>query len=238
LELEFWNPRKIGMTRLCSGDHNAWNTRHSDRYGGAVITGPPSRPHLRARFEERRQQVLDEAAAVFAERGYHDTSIRDLLDATGFTIGRMYHYIGTKEDLLFMIFERYADELLERLHVAAGTDAPSANRLSAVIEVWLEHALARRDHRTVVQQEWPVLERGRYRYEVRARARAYRELLSELVGGVAADRELRLGDRALTAAVVEGLVDSAVRLEADGGIADAGELARRFADLLLARSTR
>ncbi len=58
-----------------------------------------------ARTEPRRRdaEVLDAAAKVFHEHGYADASVRDVADELGILKGSLYHYIDSKEDLLFRL---------------------------------------------------------------------------------------------------------------------------------------
>jgi AcrR family transcriptional regulator len=74
----------------------------------------PTRPALRARYERRRADVVAAAARTFAERGYHGTSIDDLIEATGLTRGGLYHYTDSKEALLIAVLDELMDPLLER----------------------------------------------------------------------------------------------------------------------------
>ncbi|MCR5651424.1 MAG: TetR/AcrR family transcriptional regulator [Lachnospiraceae bacterium] len=50
--------------------------------------------------EERRQQILLTALELFVKRGYHDTKITDIAEAVPMSTGLMFHYFGSKEDLL------------------------------------------------------------------------------------------------------------------------------------------
>ena len=195
-----------------------------------MIAEPPSRPHLRKRFEERRDDLIDQAAAIFAERGYHDTSMRDLLELTGFTVGRIYHYFGTKDDLLFMIQERFARPILAELEAILASEDRPAEQLRRAIRVSLEHNMARRAHRQVIRQETPTLVRGLYRQEVRALRQRYRALILELVERSGREHGLRLGDPELSSAAFRGLVDSVLVVDPP---LDVDEIATRFCDALL-----
>ena len=74
----------------------------------AEATGAPGR---RANWTARRQAIVDTSAAVFARRGYHATGIMDLCAANDLGKGSLYHYIGSKEELLVAIHDRVMDEL-------------------------------------------------------------------------------------------------------------------------------
>ena len=59
----------------------------------------PDRPSSAARYDAKRQEVIDVAARVFAEKGYHATSIDDLVAATGLQRGSLYKAFGSKRSL-------------------------------------------------------------------------------------------------------------------------------------------
>src|SRR5436309_3637837 len=55
----------------------------------------------------RREEILQIAARLFAENGYHGTGIAELGEAVGLGKGALYHHIGSKEDLLYEISSRH-----------------------------------------------------------------------------------------------------------------------------------
>lgn len=77
-------------------------------------------PKWRARYE----QIVDTSAEVIARRGYHATGINELCAANDLGKGALYHYIGSKEDLLVAINDRVLDAVMasaERVDEAGGT---------------------------------------------------------------------------------------------------------------------
>ncbi len=67
--------------------------------------------------------MLDAAARVFARKSYADASVQDVADELGILKGSLYHYIRTKEDLLFWLLEdvhRDVEEILEEVESAEG----------------------------------------------------------------------------------------------------------------------
>jgi AcrR family transcriptional regulator len=64
---------------------------------GSAGKGRPSK--------RRDDEVLEAAARIFYERGYADTSVQDIADDLGILKGSLYHYIDTKEDLLFRLLD-------------------------------------------------------------------------------------------------------------------------------------
>jgi AcrR family transcriptional regulator len=78
----------------------------------------------------RDPEVLDAAVKVFYSRGYADASVQDIADELGILKGSLYHYIDSKEDLLFRILEETHDEVETILQaVAAMDDQPPLERL-------------------------------------------------------------------------------------------------------------
>ncbi len=68
------------------------------------------RPRLSS--QQRRAVILDGAARVFAERGYHAASISEIARMAGITKPVIYHHFASKQELHSAVFEHYASELL------------------------------------------------------------------------------------------------------------------------------
>ncbi|MEV4435717.1 TetR/AcrR family transcriptional regulator [Streptomyces sp. NPDC049555] len=75
------------------------------------------------------QRLLAAATRLFAERGYDRTSVQEIVEAAGVTKGALYHYFGSKDDLLHEVYGRVLRLQQERLDAFAGADAPVERRL-------------------------------------------------------------------------------------------------------------
>ncbi|MFJ3698461.1 TetR/AcrR family transcriptional regulator [Streptomyces sp. NPDC090052] len=75
------------------------------------------------------QRLLAAATRLFAERGYDRTSVQEIVEAAGVTKGALYHYFGSKEDLLQEVYSRLLRLQQERLDAFADSDAPVEQRL-------------------------------------------------------------------------------------------------------------
>ena len=53
--------------------------------------------------ENKHQQIVEGACKIFFEKGYHPTTIRDIAKACGMSMGQLYHYIHSKDDVLYLI---------------------------------------------------------------------------------------------------------------------------------------
>ena len=193
------------------------------------MAAPPTRPALRERYESRRSEVVATAARLFAERGFHATSMADLVEATGLAAGGLYHYIGSKDQLLVRICEQLMDPLLERVEAIAASDAPAEDRLRAIVREWTAHVEAYRHHMRVFTQERHVLERGAQWREVRRQRKAFEELLA----GVLARVDLATGDRDLALRALLGMVNHTAQWFRPRGRLTAEQVADGYVDLIL-----
>ncbi|MYW67735.1 TetR family transcriptional regulator [Streptomyces sp. SID8379] len=75
------------------------------------------------------QRLLAAATRLFAERGYDRTSVQEIVEAAGVTKGALYHYFGSKDDLLHEVYARLLRLQQERLDAYADRDEPIEQRL-------------------------------------------------------------------------------------------------------------
>ncbi|MBP2406239.1 HTH-type transcriptional repressor KstR2 [Streptomyces netropsis] len=75
------------------------------------------------------QRLLAAATRLFADQGYDRTSVQEIVEAAGVTKGALYHYFGSKDDLLHEVYARVLRLQQERLDALADSDAPVERRL-------------------------------------------------------------------------------------------------------------
>lgn len=197
------------------------------------MAAPPSRPALRARYDRRRTAVIDVAAKMFAERGYHATSIEDLLGATGMTKGGLYHYMDSKEDLLMSVVDVLMDPLLQRARETLETGGSAESRLRALMALWLEHVASHRDHMIVFSQERRTLERSSRWRELREARRSFEKLLAEAIDSGCEDGSFAVADRQLALMMLLGAVNHIPQWFRLRGRLKPAEIAERYCDVLL-----
>ena len=66
-------------------------------------------------IEKRREQMIRGAVKLFKEKGFHRTTTREIAKEAGFSIGTLYEYIRTKEDVLYLVCDSIYNEVLNRL---------------------------------------------------------------------------------------------------------------------------
>jgi TetR/AcrR family transcriptional regulator, cholesterol catabolism regulator len=197
------------------------------------MRAPPTRPALRERYDRRQQEVVDVAARLFAERGYHGTSMNDLIEATGLASGGLYHYIGSKELLLLRICDRLMEPLLAEARTIERAPQPAAERLRLLVRAWMRHVERHRDHMVVFGQERRVLEADPRWQDIRRKRKRFERILDGLLRAAEDEGALVLPDRPVALLGLLGMVNYAPQWFRPSGRLSAEEIADRWCDLLL-----
>jgi AcrR family transcriptional regulator len=196
------------------------------------MPSPPTRPALRERYDRRQQEVVAVAARLFAERGYQATSMSELTEATGLAAGGLYHYIGSKEQLLVRICDQLMEPLLERAMAIADGGRPADEALRELIRAWVAHIESHRHHMLVFQQERLALERQRQWRKVRRQRKAFEALLDRLLARAEEEDVLVLPDRGLVLLALLGMVNATAQWLRPRGRLSAEEIADGYCELL------
>jgi AcrR family transcriptional regulator len=92
-----------------------------------MTTGIPSPPPA-----TRRDELLELAAAMFAERGLRATTVRDIADAAGILSGSLYHHFSSKEEMVDEVLRSFLDWLFERYQQIIDTEPNPLARLKGL----------------------------------------------------------------------------------------------------------
>lgn len=84
--------------------------------------------------EERRNEILDAANELFAQKGFDGTSTNDILEKVGIARGTLYYHFKSKEDIMDALIERYSVRLIGAAQeIAADKSIPVVERIIRVI---------------------------------------------------------------------------------------------------------
>jgi AcrR family transcriptional regulator len=89
----------------------------------------PAQRQLTQQGRERKQQLIDAAVALFSERGYHATRVRDICERAGVAKGLFYWYFPTKLDLFGELVRTMRKRLRRAQGEAMDVDAPALDRI-------------------------------------------------------------------------------------------------------------
>lgn len=91
-----------------------------------------------SKAEETRNRILDAALALFRDRGFAQTSMRDIADAAGVATGAAYYYYRSKEELVLAFYVRTDQEARELFETAIASSKKLEKRLRGLIEAKFE----------------------------------------------------------------------------------------------------
>lgn len=159
------------MARTREGTGNP--APEGEQGAGAATTGE-------AAGETVPQRLLTAATRLFAEQGFETTSVQQVVDAAGVTKGAMYHYFGSKDDLLYEIYARVLRVQTARMESAANAGDPVQDRLHAVAADVVATTAANLDDTVIFFRSMHLLHPEK-QAEVRAERRRYHERVRDLI---------------------------------------------------------
>jgi len=143
-------------------------------------------PEPQSRYDQKLVHVLKTSAAVFAEKSYHSTSMRDISRATKMSLSGLYYYFRSKEELLFLIqdycFSTVIDDCRKLL---TGVDDP-VQRLRLLIENHLNYFVHNMNEMKVLSHEANSIG-GSLLKKVNTKKRQYVDLVMSLLGEIAGE---------------------------------------------------
>src|SRR5699024_796155 len=120
------------------------------------------------------------ATRLFAERGFEATSVQQIVNDAGVTKGAMYHYFGSKDDLLYEIYARVLRVQIARMESAADSALPIDQRLHQVAADVVATTVANLDDTVIFFRSMHLLHIDK-QVEVRSQRRHYHERVRNLI---------------------------------------------------------
>ena len=137
-------------------------------------------------YEERRQGILDGAAAMFAEHGFDGTSIATIAQYLGVSKALLYHYYQSKESLLYDMLKSHCDLLVETADSAVKeADTPEA-QLQSLVRALMSLYVSSRDKHVVLLNNLHCLPQAQQK-EIKDLERRVIEVIKELLAKLRPD---------------------------------------------------
>jgi AcrR family transcriptional regulator len=127
-----------------------------------------------------KERLLRVATRLFARHGFEGTSVQDIVDAAGVTKGAMYHYYGSKDDLLYEVYHQLLTMQTSRLTEIVKGQGSTEERLRAAAVDVVVSSLENLDELIVFFRSLHMLPDDR-QTQVRAERRAYQDQFRGLV---------------------------------------------------------
>jgi len=140
-------------------------------------------------IEQRRRQIAEGAIKLFVAKGYHKATVREIVEASGLTMGSMYNYVRTKEDIIFLVYDYVTRALRDDLMIAISSVDDPKNQLKAALKHNLEAVNRHSDVIMFLYQASGSLDRESL-HDVLARETEYIEIFEDLVRKSLAGRQV------------------------------------------------
>lgn len=114
-------------------------------------------------IELRRQQIVAGALKLFKEKGFHRATTREIAKAAGFSIGTLYEYIRTKEDVLYLVCNSIYDQVIFSLS-SVSTHSGTIDELKKAIRQYFLLIDSMVDEFTIMYQETKTLSKEARQY--------------------------------------------------------------------------
>jgi TetR/AcrR family transcriptional regulator, cholesterol catabolism regulator len=193
---------------------------------------PRARLVRNSRVLRRENEIIDAAARVFAERGYHGTSTQAIADVLGMRQASLYYYFPSKEAALELVCLRGTDGFVEAAEAVVEGDGPPLDKLARLIAAHLAPIETRRDYVKVFINERRYLPDASRRRLGRKTRRIERCFEHAILAGIADGSIKRDTDARLAMLAVLSMCNAVINWrEADRG-RDMQEVAAGFARLI------
>ena len=128
----------------------------------------------------RRKQIIEGAIRVFTAKGFHNATVREIAEESGLTMGSLYNYINTKQDIIYIVYDYITKILREDMRKAvAGIEDPT-EQLKAALKYNLETVYRNQDIIMFIYKESASLDKESL-YTVLARETEYIDFFENLL---------------------------------------------------------
>lgn len=145
-----------------------------------MVQGKPVTANTEShKYQQQRLQAIRSAAAVFAEKGFHGSSTRDIAERLGIKQGSLYYYFKSKEEALGEVCLFGIEDYVDHMHEIAASDQSFESKLIATITSHLSSYRERNEALKVYNDERLYLPEEKRR-KLKSLGSHYRQLLEEI----------------------------------------------------------
>ena len=179
-----------------------------------------------------RTDIIQAAAQIFRQKGYHGASMQDIADAVGLQKASLYHHVSGKQEILSAILDQALDRLIEDLQRIVDSNLPADAKLRQAIHAYLRRLTENADLAAVLLLEHRSLEPPLRQQHIQRRDR-YEALWRKILRQGDDDGVFAPVDETITAFALLGVQNWLITWYRPDGRLPVGQLADRFSDLFL-----
>lgn len=139
---------------------------------------------------EKTKQLQRIIARLFANKGYHSTSMREIARELGINQSTLYHYFESKEDILFKLMSDGMDDALETLEKICAIDLPPEEKLKKVLAFYARYSVGEKERVILLINEMNSLNED-YRHILIVKQRRYVEQIKSIMNELASQHKMK-----------------------------------------------
>ena len=179
-----------------------------------------------------REDILEAAALVFRQKGFHGASMEDIAAAVNLRKASLYHHVSSKQEVLFEILDRALQLLLERISSITTQNIPADKKLRLMIREYLQILIENIDLATVLLFEHRALERRQHARHIPNRDK-FESLWKDVIIEGVNKKLFKCDDPALATRALLGQLNWTITWYRDDGNLTIEQIADKYSSLLL-----
>lgn len=179
-----------------------------------------------------RQAILDAAAQVFSQKGYHAASMQDIAEAVNLQKGSLYHHVASKQEILALLLDQALDLLIERMQTVITQPLPADAKLRLAAAEYLTTILEHKELAAVLLLEHRSLDPDLAAQHKIGRDR-FEGLWRDLVRQGMAEGVFTYPDPVMAVLAIIGALNWAITWYRPNGSLSPSQIADQFAELIL-----
>jgi len=184
----------------------------------------------RPRNLQKTEEIYRVIARLFAYRGYHSTSMREIARELGMNQSSLYHYFASKQDILFTLMNDAMDDVLAILEEISSTDLLPEDRLNRVLSFYTQYYAGDQERLILLINEMNSLNEE-YRSILVGKQRRYVQLIKSILEELAAQGKIKQIDPAIATFAFFGMVHYTIKWYHKDGPVSLDQLANAFVEI-------
>ncbi len=179
-----------------------------------------------------REDILEAAAQVFRQKGFHGASMNDIAEAVSLQKASLYHHVSSKQEILLEILDRALQLLLERISPIAEQNMPADKRIRAMVHEYLTILMDNIDLAAVLLFEHRALERRQHVRHIPNRDK-FESLWKDVISEGVSKKIFRCDDPPMVVRALLGQMNWTITWYSPSGEKSIAQIADDFSNLLL-----
>ena len=184
----------------------------------------------RPRNLQKTEEIYQVIARLFAYRGYHSTSMREIARELGMNQSSLYYYFASKQDILFTLMNDAMDDVLAILEDISSTDLLPEDRLNRVLSFYTQYYAGDQERLILLINEMNSLNEE-YRSILVGKQRRYVQLIKSILEELAAQDKIKQIDPAIATFAFFGMVHYTIKWYHKDGPVSLDQLANSFVEI-------